>query len=74
MVAAGPGSGRDPHDILHKNRRAGLDQAHVFRERQGVDTDSITNKTLRQLRDELDQKQWKTLMKHFEGRDLRHGK
>jgi hypothetical protein len=41
---------------------------------RGVDTASLVNKTLRQLRDELNPKQWKTLMKHFEGRDLRHGK
>jgi RHS repeat-associated protein len=41
---------------------------------RGVDTASLVNKTLRELRGELNPKQWKTLMKHFEGRDLRHGR
>jgi len=40
---------------------------------KGVDTGSLPQQSLGQLRGELNDKQWKTLMKHFEGRDLRHG-
>jgi hypothetical protein len=41
---------------------------------KGVDTQGLLSKTLKEAKDLLNKKQFKTLMKHFEGRDLRHGK
>jgi len=39
----------------------------------GVDTRALLNMTLAQVKELLTAKQWKTFMKHFENRDLRHG-
>ncbi|MFT3770203.1 MAG: SpvB/TcaC N-terminal domain-containing protein [Minicystis sp.] len=41
---------------------------------KGLDTRKLIEKSLRDLKGELTDKQWKTLWKHFEGRDLTHGK
>jgi hypothetical protein len=40
----------------------------------GVDTQGLLNKTLQEAKKILTKKQFKTFMKHFEGRNLRHGK
>jgi hypothetical protein len=40
---------------------------------KGVDTQGLLDKTLSEAKGLLSKKQYKTLMKHFEGRDLRHG-
>ena len=41
---------------------------------RGLSVRDLLSKTPRQLKEELSDKQFKTVMKHFEGRDLRHGK
>jgi hypothetical protein len=41
---------------------------------RGVDTQGLLSKTLSEVKELLNKKQFKTFMKHFEGRDLRHGK
>ncbi len=41
---------------------------------KGVSVRDLLGKTPRELQQELSAKQFKTVMKHFEGRDLRHGK
>ncbi|NUQ79626.1 MAG: hypothetical protein HUU21_39475 [Polyangiaceae bacterium] len=71
-----PFKGNDPDVPIHKLLQ-GKGQIRALTSNpnlRGVDTGAIINKTLRQLRGELNPKQWKTLMKHFEGRDLQHGK
>jgi uncharacterized protein RhaS with RHS repeats len=40
---------------------------------KGVDTASLSNMTLKEVKSTLTKAQFKTFMKHFEGRDLRHG-
>jgi RHS repeat-associated protein len=55
------GSGQIPALLRNKNLR-------------GVDTQGLLSKTLREVKELLNKKQFKTFMKHFEGRDLRHGK
>jgi RHS repeat-associated protein len=41
---------------------------------KGIDTKELLTKTIEQAKKMLTKKQFKQLMKHFEGRDLRHGK
>lgn len=40
---------------------------------KGIDTQSLLTKTLPEVKKILNEKQWKTFMKHFEGRELRRG-
>jgi RHS repeat-associated protein len=54
------GSGQIPALLRNKNLK-------------GVDTQGLLTKTLPEVKELLNDKQWKTFMKHFEGRDLRHG-